>query len=376
MLGVLQTMGRRSGGTTRAAGPVATGSSVKNPVRSDDDSSDRVKQRFFRDRPLDSTPISLTHQRIYILPTLRGLLFIGGLLVMLVTSMNYALGLGYALCFLLTGLFSAALLATFRNVQGITLTSAQDTRCVLGERIAFELELHNPNRLDMHMLSVSDRADNTTEEPCISTQQSVTTVLPVPSAKRGWQQLGRLRVKSEYPIGLWFAWGYWHVPVQALVLPASETDAPPLPQAQADQSNETSSENRQSQASSGEIHAIRPYQAGDNLSSIHWKASARGQGMQTREFEQAQAPQSMELHWQHTASLVDTEKRLSRLAAWCRQCDSEDRTFSLQLPGLPAISNTEDDGSSNSGNSTQAADHLHECLKALALFDNDGTDKA
>lgn len=353
MSGASQTIERRN-----------SSAQTDQAAKSHDDSSVRVKQRFFRHRALDSTPISLTHDRIYILPTMRGLLFIAGLLVMLITSMNYALGLGYALCFLLTGLFSAALLATYRNVQGITLTSANVTHCVQGERIEFELELHNPNRLDMHMLSLSDREGNKVEEPRISSQQTTLSLLPVASGKRGWQSLGRLCVRSEFPIGLWFAWGYWHVPVQALVLPASESDAPPLPQLQADQNNDSTSAVQQSPTSSGEIHAIRQYQPGDNLSSIHWKASARGQGLQTREFEKNQTPQSIELHWQDTAILADTEKRVSRLAAWCRQCDSEERPFSLQLPGLPCIVNSED--SSNPANN-----HLHHCLQALALFDQE-----
>ncbi len=365
MLESLQTIGRRGRVNTDHFHGGDRSGSTGDTETTVDSSGDRVKQRFFRDRPLDATPISLTHDRIYILPTLRGLMFIGGLLVMLVTSMNYGLGLGYALCFLLTGLFSAALLATFRNVQGVTLVAVNSRHCVLGEKIQFELELKNPNRLDMHMLAVSDRAGNMLEEPCISTQQSMTPVLSVASVKRGWQHLGRLRVRSEYPIGLWFAWGYWHVPVSALVLPASENDAPALPQITAHLSEETSSSSRQSQVTSGEVHAIRPYQAGDNLASIHWKATARGQGLQTREFEESQLPQSMELHWRDTADLVDIEQRISRLAAWCRQCDSEHRLFSLHLPGLPAISNTEDDGK-------DASAHLHECLKALALLDTNG----
>lgn len=336
--------------------------------RSADNSASQVEQRFFRTRALDELPIRLTHDRIYILPTRRGLVFIVGLLVMLVTSMNYALGLGYGLCFLLTGLFSASLLATYRNVQSITLTTITAAQCSVGESLEFELELHNPNRLDMHIISVSDRVGHCTDLPQLASQQSLTTLLRVTATTRGWQALGRLRVRSEYPLGLWFAWGYWHAPSRGLVLPASERAAPAPPETQTERDDEGSAENHSGQASSGEIHAIRPYQSGDRLSSIHWKASARGMGLHTREFETNATPHSMELHWNDTAALTDTEKRVSRLAAWCRQCDLDSQPFSLQLPGQTKLSNT-DPGSTSS----QPAAHLQACLKALALFDKSDT---
>lgn len=331
--------------------------------------SSQVEQRFFRTRALDDLPIKLTHERIYILPTRRGIVFIIGLLVMLVTSMNYALGLGYGLCFLLTGLFSASLLATYRNVQSITLTAINATQCSVGESLEFELELHNPNRLDMHFISISDRDGHSSDLPHLASRQSQTIVLRVAATIRGWQALGRLRVRSEYPLGLWFAWGYWHVPSRALVLPASENPAPPPPPPQADQHDEIDKQKKPGQTSSGEIHAIRPYQSGDSLSSIHWKASARGMGLLTREFETDPTSETLELHWNDTATLSDTEQRVSRLAAWCRQCASDSQAFSLQLPG-PTNPGDSDDSSGKRPN----ADNLQGCLKALALFDKNDTD--
>ena len=66
----------------------------------------------------------LRHSRIYILPTRRGFALIATLVIMLLTSMNYALSLGYALTFLAAGMVAAALLATFRNLAGIASLAA------------------------------------------------------------------------------------------------------------------------------------------------------------------------------------------------------------------------------------------------------------
>ena len=46
--------------------------------------------------PADRAPVVLRHSRIYILPTRRGFAVIGTLLLMLLTSLNYALSLGLA----------------------------------------------------------------------------------------------------------------------------------------------------------------------------------------------------------------------------------------------------------------------------------------
>ena len=79
----------------------------------------RARQRFWRLAPGDREPVILRHSRIYILPTRRGFALIATLVIMLLTSMNYALSLGYAMTFVAAGMVAAALLATFRNLAGI-----------------------------------------------------------------------------------------------------------------------------------------------------------------------------------------------------------------------------------------------------------------
>ena len=50
----------------------------------------RISQRVFRTRPEDTLPHVVTHQRVYIVPTKRGLAFLLALLLMLIASVNYA----------------------------------------------------------------------------------------------------------------------------------------------------------------------------------------------------------------------------------------------------------------------------------------------
>jgi hypothetical protein len=62
----------------------------------------RMRQRLWRTRPDDQAPLRLRHERIYILPTRRGLALLGTVLTMLLTSLNYALSLGFGVTFVLS----------------------------------------------------------------------------------------------------------------------------------------------------------------------------------------------------------------------------------------------------------------------------------
>ena len=111
-------------------------------------------QRIFRTRPEDSLPHVVSHQRIYIVPTRRGWAFLAGLLLMLIASVNYALSLGYALCFLLTGLFAATLLHTYRNISGLKVTGVNLDNAFAGEDINVSVLLANQRIQARHGIRV------------------------------------------------------------------------------------------------------------------------------------------------------------------------------------------------------------------------------
>ena len=91
--------------------------------------------------PADRAPVVLRHSRIYILPTRRGFAVIATLLLMLLTSLNYALSLGLAVTFLLGGLVAAALLHTFRNLAGIEVKPLAAGDAFAGDELVFTLSL-------------------------------------------------------------------------------------------------------------------------------------------------------------------------------------------------------------------------------------------
>src|SRR5215471_773095 len=107
----------------------------------------RWRQRIWRRAPGDKGTVVLRHRRIYVLPTRRGLALIATLATMLVASMNYALSLGFALTFLIAGLVAAALLHTYRNLNGIAISAMGVGEAFAGTELSFTLSLGSPSGL-------------------------------------------------------------------------------------------------------------------------------------------------------------------------------------------------------------------------------------
>lgn len=281
------------------------------------------KQRLFRSKPEDILPLQIEHQRIYILPTRRGLAYLFSLLIMLVASVNYALSLGYALCFLLTGLFAASLLHTYRNVAGITFQAINADNVFAGENIQFKVSMANTSTLDR--IGVALKTKNASSMVDIQNASSAQAVLNIPTLQRGIHTLGRVTITSTYPLGLWRTWCYVHSNAKATIYPTPESSPPPLPSHSVAEQGEN-----QRKANQGDISGLREYHAGDAISSIAWKAAARGQGLFVKTFEEENAGGETYLSLGATG-LTDTEQQLSRMAAWVLAAERAQSDYSFEL---------------------------------------------
>jgi uncharacterized protein (DUF58 family) len=292
------------------------------------------KQRLFRTRPEDALPITVEHQRVYIVPTKRGFAFLFALLLMLIASINYSLSLGYALCFLLCGLFAATLLHTYSNLAGIRIHAIDSTDCFAGEKARFTVRLSEQGNRPRQGITIRTRAGESTGKFVIG-NNTQTIALDISTKARGQIMLGRITIQSDWPLGLWTCWCYLHVPASCLIYPQPEADAPPLPGTTADNPGARPTNNTQ-----GDIGGLRKYQRGDALSLIAWKSAARGLGLQVKMFESSNEHGKTILNLQQTG-LVDLEAQLSRLCAWVLQAESQQCEYELSLAGSDTATNSE-----------------------------------
>lgn len=286
-------------------------------------------QRLVRHRPDDTLPHTITHQRIYIVPTRRGLAFLLALLLMLIASVNYALSLGYALCFVLTGLFSATLLHTYRNLAGLTVQRIEASDVFAGESATVNIHLADTANRERQGIRVGkprgSRAGYSAMTHVPAGHHEFST-LNVPTDTRGVLSIGRLTIQSDWPLGLWTAWSYLHTPAAIVVFPVPESEAPPLPT-----HHESSLDAQPHNDTQGDVSGLRDYIPGDSIGSIAWKSAARGLGLQVRMFESSTAPGKAVLSL-HTTGMYQLEDQLSRLCAWVLRAEASRVDYALELP--------------------------------------------
>jgi len=307
----------------------------------------RTRQRFFRLAPADRDPVVLRHSRIYILPTRHGLAVMATLAVMLITSLNYALSLGLVVTFALAGLVAAALLHVFRNLAGIKLRPLAAGDTFAGAPIPFSVELFGGAAA---RTQVSLFARDTRVTTDVAAGAALTLTLMTPTRVRGPIPLGRLTLSSDFPLGLWRGWAYVHFPLEGIAYPAPEPSAPPMPRGREGADAEPTA-----RGGDADLAGLREYQRGDPPQRVAWKAVARGAGWFSKAFEGTTAGGPVALDWAQMPRELDTEARLSRLAAWVLAAERTTRPFALSLPGAALAA-------------ASGGEHRRRALTALALY--------
>ena len=313
---------------------------------------ERMRQRAFRLAPADRSPVVLRHSRIYILPTRRGYAFIATLVMMLLTSLNYALSLGLGVTFLLGGLVAAALLHTFRNLSGIEVKPLAASDTFVGSNIVFSLAV-SAGSIDRHAISI--KGNDVTASADIAAGSTQTMNLAAPASQRGRVPLGRVTISSHHPLGLWRGWAYVHFPLSGIAYPAPEAHPPPLPTGE-----HGVDPHAVGRGDDADLAGLREYQRGDPLQRVAWKAVARGAGWFSKSFEGTGGGGPLTLDFSSLPTHLDFEARLSRLTAWVLAAERTTRPFALVLPTtrLPTASGRE---------------HRRNALTALALAPASGS---
>ncbi|NMG76736.1 DUF58 domain-containing protein [Aromatoleum diolicum] len=309
----------------------------------------QVDRWLFRVGRPDPTPLVLRQRRIFVLPTPAGLAFAAALMVMLLTSINYNLSLGYALVFLLGGVAFASIVHAFRNLLHLSLRPGRSEPVFAGERARFSILVSNARptrrpglRLNAHgAIAAFELAANDTADIALS----------CPTERRGWMRLGRVVIETTYPLGLIRAWSVLVPDQRCLVYPAPEPFPPPLPEGTAD-----SAGRRPGHAGDDDFAGLRPHQPSDSPRHVAWKTLARGGPMLTKQFAGLVAGE-IHLDWDTLPWALGTDARLSRLVAWVLAAERGAQAYSLALPdGITAVD--------------RGPQHTATCLKRLALFGN------
>ncbi len=303
---------------------------------------------LFRLGAPEPAPIRLTQRRIYVLPTPAGLGFTAALLVMLLTSINYNLSLGYALVFLLGGAATASIVHAFRNLLGLALRPGRCEPVFAGEAAGFRLLIDNPRAARRPALRLRAQGQSSPFELAPTAETSV--LLACPTAHRGRLDIGRTIVETTWPLGLIRAWSVFVPAAACIVYPAPEIDPPALA------GDGTGSTDARAGAREGDddFASLRAHRAADSPRHVAWKALARGGPMLTKHYAAAQGGDVV-LDWSALPAGLGVEQRLSRLTAWLLRAEQAGRRYALQLPQIHIAAGS-------------GREHRARCLRELALY--------
>ncbi|MCJ8338882.1 MAG: DUF58 domain-containing protein [Pseudomonadales bacterium] len=294
----------------------------------------------------------LQQKNLFIFPSLLGACYLVLITIFWLLGTNYANNLILGLCYLLISIFLLSIFHTYLNLHGLHLAVGNSKPVYAGELA--QIELYVMRRLKRQYNSISIGWGSSLSQVIDwQGEDKVLVKLPVRVLQRGLFQPPRVSLKSYYPLGLMRCWCHLAIDTTVLVYPSpvkfDNTHS-------SSSAGELQEGNLSSQIISGqqqEFQELQLYRNGEPLTQVAWKQFARSGVLYKKHFTDY-ASDSSALNW-HNYPGVEPEMRLQYLCYEALEFAAQQRSFSLQLPGVEIAA-------------ADTKSHLNAVLSALALF--------
>ncbi|NKI33593.1 DUF58 domain-containing protein [Wenzhouxiangella sp. XN79A] len=268
-------------------------------------------------------PLTLHYRQVFILPTAFGWMIALLLHGMLLGSLNFNNSMGLLTTFLLTCMGLLSLHLAYRNLEGVRVEAIHSEPVFAGQSAEVRIELRETSGRGRAGIVCLLPPDPPVEGVDLSASGTALAHLVVPTERRGLYPLGRIRVRTRQPLGLFEAWSWVHPRTSIRVWPRPAEPAPPRPEASsADRSNRPGDE-------SDEFHGLRGWREGDSLHRIAWKASQRHDQLLARQFSRTERGRLV--FRLDTVPVADVERRLSVLCRWVLDAERDGVDYGLDL---------------------------------------------
>jgi len=301
-------------------------------------------------QPRASQQVKIERHRLYILPTRHGVAYFIMIFPVLFGAINYENSLAFMLAFTLGSLGLLGMVYTHQNINRLSVSIGRAESVFSGQHILLPLSIMQTAEGFHPNIKLQSESGEITGVHLIK-QSSAECKLPLMSSQRGYVSAGRIKLFSEYPLGLFHAWSWLNLQAHCLVYPAPDPHHYPL---HSNAVNQAQGKNTSKQYGTDEFSGIREYRPGDMANHMAWKAIAKTGELQTKLFNN-DASEEISINWRQTAESLDIEQRLSILCRMVLDADAQSIQYALNIPGT-IIS------------AASGLQHRHNCLKALALF--------
>ena len=310
-----------------------------------------IKRQFNRwlKRRIPSAPQhKLSNRNIFIMPSRLGFTYLTFVVLLFLLATNYQNNIIMLLSYLMASLFITTMMHSFFNLSGIELSADKKAAGYAKKRILFPIKILSANkRLDLHFCFDGQQASHLSQ--CDQGEQTV--YVSCHYQNRGIYYPGRLKVWSEYSLGLFITWTRIDFGNQCSVYP----QALPLKNSQRNFSGAIKENSFVENNKPGidDFFELKTHIPGEPPSRIAWKQFARGQGRLTKHYHGQQGKSC----WLKITDMPNQglEKQLQFLCFLINEYNHAGQIFGLDLGEdkiMPA----------------QGEHHLKQCLMALAIF--------
>ncbi len=313
-----------------------------------------------------STKQILSNRNVFIFPTRFGFAYLFFVLLLFLLATNYQNNVIMLLSYLLASLFISAMLHSFFNLAGLTVTAKKHTTGFAGSHLYLPITLYSANARFSLVIGFDDQTDviidsleheqsivNRNSNTFVAIEQQV--LVPFYAAQRGLLIPSRLKISSEYSLGLFTCWTRLDFAAKLIVYPKAEKLKLGFSY-QKTQENEQASQVTTEQGD--DFYQLKNYVVGESLSQVAWKQVAKGQGWLSKSYHQSQGGQ----YWLKLADMpaVKLEQKLSFLCYLVMEYYQTGQKYALELDHIKIIPSNKFD---------HPQQHLEQCLYALAIFD-------
>jgi len=297
--------------------------------------------------------VTLNQKSIFIVPSRVGYGFLLVAFFVFLAAINYQNSLSYGVSFFMVGLFLVTMLHTWKNLAGLTLSGHGAESVHAGQDAGFAVTVQAAQGRSQHGIQLGWLEQLTTAEPG---QESDDVTVWYPTRQRGWLRPDRLRVSTEFPLGLFHAWSWVDLQLETLVYPTpdkSDVDVESL-------ALTGQGEGAVRPDGNEDFAGLRETVPTDPLAHVSWKSFSRTGELLTKQFHDY-ADERFWLDYR-SVSGYEAEEKLSRLCGLVLHYADQQAQFGLWLPDRviePA----------------QGEVHVQDCLTALALHGKDDANR-